>query len=166
MTYEIKYGVTVDYLITGLAIIFVGVILLILKLFFVAPIFIIIGLVVFLSIKGMTINKEFEQLKVHYWFFGYKYGKWISIESYDVLVLTNHFGETVMSSRGVSNHVQTNSYGLILMNKQNQKIELKEYETYKKALSALGEISEFLQIESVDKVKVVREMINNRGVRR
>lgn len=165
-TYQIKIGVTMDYMLLGLGVMVLGLIL----GFVISPIVSLLvvpfGVVVMLSIKGLEIDSELQLIKNYYWFFGLKYGQTTSIDRFDVLVLTNHQGETMMNSRGRSSHVQTNSYALILMNKDKAKIELKEYETYKEALKFLKEISDFLNVESVDKVEMVRTMIKNRGVRR
>lgn len=164
--YDINVGVTMDYMMLGVGIMFMAIVLVFLKLPFISLIIFPIGLVVMLSIRGVKLDAEMQLAKKYFWFFGYNYGRDISIESYDVLVLTNHHGETMMNSRGRSAHIQTNSYALILMNKDKAKIELKEYETYQEALKYLKEISEFLNVESVDKVEMVRNMIKNRGVKR
>ena len=165
-SYQIKIGVTMDYMLLGLGIMVLGLILGLVVSPIVSVIVIPSGLVVMLSIKGLDIDSELQLIKNYYWFFGLKYGQTASFDGFDVLVLTNHHGETMMNSRGRSSHIQTNSYALILMNKDKAKIELKEYETYQKALKYLKEISEILNVESVDKVEMVRNMIKNRGVKR
>jgi len=161
--YKIKQGATLKLMLLGLSILLFSILLFNTKFILTSIITFIIGLTVFISIKGVIIKDG--KLKMYFSFLGLKIGKWISIVNYDIISLSNINESTVINTRTGSSSVNTNSYIIILHGVNMKKIELFEDTSYNTCKSKLKEIEVFLDIKSIDRIAIVKNKFKTKRKR-
>lgn len=152
--YKIKHGVTFEFMLIGLTILLLSIVLYNIGFLIAFLITFTIGLIVFLSIKGIIINEN--SLKIYFSFLGLKIGNWVPIDQYNKIYLSNAKGNTSMNSRGRSSSILTNSFIITLKGKNMENIELYEDVHYKDCRLKLLEIETFLKIKSVDQIDILK----------
>jgi hypothetical protein len=155
--YKIKYGATLDLMLIGLTILLFSIILFNFDFFIAFVITFIIGITVLLSIKGIIIKSD--SLKIYFSFLGLKIGKWIPINKYSQIYLSNLKGNSTMNSRGRSLSVRTNSFVITLQGENLENIELYEDTNYKESRLKLLEIQAILKIKAIDQIDIIKNRL-------
>jgi hypothetical protein len=123
---------------------------------------IIIGIIFFISKRGVLIDFDKKLIKPYLDFIMVKLGKWESLVDYDKIVLKYTNESQTMNSRGNSTNYITKSFDIILTSKNKKDIIIKEFVNYNKAKSFLVDISQRLEKDNVDMYEILKERIQER----
>gem|GEM_PF-1557244 len=158
--YKIKYGVTLELMLLGLALLLFSFLLYLGNYSILSAITFSIGIVVFLSFKGLLVKEN--SIKKYFSFFGIKIGKWISISNYKYLILSNINISGVLNSRSRSIPTRTKSFTIAMQGENLKRIELYESTNYKECQSKLKLINSILKIKSIDKIEIIKSRNSNK----
>ena len=121
-----------------------------------------IGLVLFVSIKGVLIDLEKGLIKPYFDLILIKLGSWESIEYYDKILLKYINESQTMNSRANSTKYNTKSFDIVLTSKKYGELILKEFNNYTEARAFLIDYSQRLNKESSDEYELLTERIKER----
>jgi len=158
--YKIKYGVTLELMLLGLALLLFSFLLYLGNYSILSAITFSIGIVVFLSFKGLLVKEN--SIKKYFSFFGVKIGKWISISNYKYLILSNINISGALNSRSRSIPTRTKSFTIAMQGENLKRIELYESTNYKECQSKLKLINSILKIKSIDKIEIIKSRNSNK----
>jgi len=158
--YKIKYGVTLELMLLGLALLLFSFLLYLGNYSILSAITFSIGIVVFLSFKGLLVKEN--SIKKYFSFFGIKIGKWISISNYKYLILSNINISGALNSRSRSIPTRTKSFTIAMQGENLKRIELYESTNYKECQSKLKLINSILKIKSIDKIEIIKSRNSNK----
>jgi len=158
--YKIKYGVTLELMLLGLTLLHFSFLLYLGNYSILSAITFSIGIVVFLSFKGLLVKEN--SIKKYFSFFGVKIGKWISISNYKYLILSNINISGALNSRSRSIPTRTKSFTIAMQGENLKRIELYESTNYKECQSKLKLINSILKIKSIDKIEIIKSRNSNK----
>lgn len=120
-------------------------------LYFLFIMIIILGLFLFISIKGLLLDIENNRIKQYQIIFFFKTGKWQSLDLYDGIKL-KYIYESQRMNLGLapSTKVTTHTYNVMLTSKVTESLELKEFTDYLSARDFLDKYSDLLKLKKFD----------------
>ncbi|MEI8201868.1 MAG: hypothetical protein WCH34_02580 [Bacteroidota bacterium] len=122
----------------------------------------IIGGVLFISIRGVLIDSDKNLIKPYFDIIIAKQGGWESLGDYDKLILKYRNESQTMNSRGNSTNYVTKGFDIVLTSNNKKDLIVKEFVDYDKAKSFLIEYSQRLGKESVDMYEIMKKRIEER----
>lgn len=151
---NVSIGVTATYISLGMVIIGIAIYTSIYESMILSLPFFYFGILLILTIRGFTIDKNERMIKKYIYFFPFKIGSWKSIKQYDKILLElTH--DTTIGRNGVGvwsqrYSVRTRHFEVYLSNKNEEKFELIDYPEYKSARTFLKETGKALNLEMED----------------
>lgn len=169
---KIKHGITFKGKISNL-----GIILIIISLFIIIKpyyngedfsiltilglILLLFGILFFLSIRGVLIDKKYNSIK-SYLFIIVKIGKWQSLSDYYEIKLKYINMAQSLGLRGAATNLHTESYDIVLISETKKSLILKECIDYEKAKSFLYAYSKILNKPYHDEFEEIEQKILER----
>lgn len=151
---NVSIGVTATYISLGMVIIGIAIytsiyenMLLSLPLFY-------LGILLILTIRGFTIDKNEKMIKKYIYFFPFKIGSWKSIEKFNKIVLAlthdTNVARTGIGAWSQRYAIRTRHFEVYLSNENDETFELIDYPEYKRARFFLKETGKLLDLEIND----------------
>jgi hypothetical protein len=156
MKEKISHGITFQGIPStcGLILIVIGVITLFTgKLLFIAIPALCIGIILFLSIRGVIIDYGSMLVKAYLDLLFWKTGKWKPLAKYDRIVLKPFNESQTMNMASISDTFTTRMFDICLRGNNSGDFLLKEFTNYQDARSFLETYALKLKIESADCIK-------------
>ena len=125
-------------------------------------VFVIVGLVLFMSIRGVLIDFDKMIVKPYFDIIIFKIGEWESVEQYDKIVLRYTNESQTLNSRGNSTNYITKSFDIFLTSNNKNELQIKEFINYMDAKTFLIEYSKRLKLTSLDLYEQMKQEIEER----
>ena len=116
-----------------------------------------ISIFTFLSIRGSLIDFQNKKIKRYWNIVFIKIGSWESLEKFTRVELLLNSQSQQMNYRSVSNTIRVRSFYISLTNRNKERIELKEFTDYDKALELLNSLGKKLGIEVVNRKELIEK---------
>jgi hypothetical protein len=169
---KIKHGVTFKGKPSTLGIILsiIGIIIMVypyyngefsLFLFYFGLILLFVGILLFLSIRGVLIDKENNSIK-SYLFLGVKIGKWESLDDYYEVKLIYINMTQSLGLRGAATNIHTESFDIVLVSEIKKNFFLKDFINYEKAMLFMKTYAELLNKPCIDGFEEMKQSILER----
>ncbi len=154
---NIFHGITLSNFFTGIAVIALGIMILMSNSVIPGIIILYLGILIFLSIKGILIDPVKHRIKSYHYIYPFKIGSWKALIDFKVLKLGITNTSQVMNSRGSTTTVRTKSFDVSLLNAYDVPLELKEFDSYDEAKAFSEEISKLIKMPVADYFKQIQD---------
>ncbi|MEI6577145.1 MAG: hypothetical protein WCO63_13290 [Bacteroidota bacterium] len=124
--------------------------------------FLLVGLIVFISIKGVLIDIENRKIKKYFDVFLVKFGKWQPLDHFTTVTLNYSSISQAMHSRGNSSDILNRLYTITLTNDKHQELKIKEFVAYEDAVVFLDEFAKKNNMETKNTFEILKEQIQER----
>jgi hypothetical protein len=150
-----SFGATFSGVLSWWGIVFItcGIILNSYENHIVGAILIIVGVSLFISIKGVIIDIRKRKVKSYYLFLFFKIGIWKDLINYNTIVLQRFTDISTISYRSHSSTTSIRIFELYLIGKNSTKILLTEFKKYKEANENLIQCGKLLDLPILNRVK-------------
>lgn len=145
----------------GLILTIIGIITLLLVNYFILSIIVsLIGLVLFLSIRGVMIDYKSMRVKVFLDILIFKIGNWHNLSEFNTMELKLFTESQTMNMVSISNTYTTTIYEVCLQGENSCDLILKEFTDYTIAKTFLQKYSAKLKLNSIDSLALILEERN------
>jgi len=128
----------------------------------ISSLLIVIGFILFLSIRGVLIDYYNRKIKSYVDCFIFKIGSWKTVVETDKLML-KYFNESQkMHYKSISSNIQTRTFDIFIKSEDNKELLIREFTKYDKALSFMIEFSKKINISYVDTYEILKQRIQER----
>lgn len=121
-----------------------------------------VGIILFISIRGVLINYKENKIKVYLDILVTKIGFWRSLDEFNKVVLKFVNESQAMNYKSVSTTVRTISFDVVLANHGNNELLLRSFSNYDDAKKFLVEYSVRLNKAMFDRYAEIREELSIR----